>query len=112
VLQFRWFNKYEIQADEFFLRLRFFLQRLKDLPTIRFVVEIRNKALLDKRLTDLLREYNVALALKPSTGSGRPEPPSSSKQNGGYRRCVRVGLLAERNVSLSNQQHSLVIRQP
>lgn len=26
VLQFRWFNKYEIQADEFFPRLRFFLQ--------------------------------------------------------------------------------------
>jgi len=63
LLQFRWFNKYEIQADEFFLRLRFFLQRLKDLPAIRFVVEIRNKAWLDERLTDLLRECNVALAL-------------------------------------------------
>ncbi len=44
LLQFPWFNKYEIQADEFFRRLRFFLQRLKDLPTIRFVVEIRNRA--------------------------------------------------------------------
>ena len=72
VLQFRWFNKYEIQADEFFLRLRFFLQRLKDLPTIRFVVEIRNKAWLDKRLTDLLREYNVALALTDLSNMPRP----------------------------------------
>ena len=72
LLQFRWFNKYEIQADEFFLRLRFFLQRLKDLPTIRFVVEIRNRAWLDKRLTDLLREYNVALALTDISRMPRP----------------------------------------
>jgi uncharacterized protein YecE (DUF72 family) len=72
LLQFRWFNKYEIQADEFFLRLRFFLQRLKDLPTIRFVVEIRNKAWLDKRLTDLLREHSVAVALTDLSGMPRP----------------------------------------
>jgi uncharacterized protein YecE (DUF72 family) len=72
VLQFRWFNKYEIQADEFFVRLRFFLQRLRDLPTIRFVVEIRNKAWLDKRLTDLLRDYNVALALTDLSNMPRP----------------------------------------
>ena len=72
LLQFPWFNKHEIQADEFFLRLRFFLQRLKDLPTIRFVVEIRNRAWLDKRLTDLLREYNVALALTDISRMPRP----------------------------------------
>jgi len=72
LLQFRWFNKCVIQADEFFLRLRFFLQRLKDLPTNRFVVEIRNKAWLDKRLTDLLREYNVALALTDISRMPRP----------------------------------------
>ena len=72
LLQFRWFNKYEIQADEFIRRLRFFLQRLKDLPTVRFVVEIRNKAWLDKRLTDLLREYNVALALTDISRMPRP----------------------------------------
>jgi uncharacterized protein YecE (DUF72 family) len=59
LLQFRWFNKYEIQADEFFRRLQVFLNRMKDLPTVRFVVEIRNKAWLDKRFTDLLREHNV-----------------------------------------------------
>ena len=62
-LQFPWFSKYIMQQDEFCRRLRFFLNRLKDLPTVRFVVEIRNKAWLDKRFVDLLREYNVALAL-------------------------------------------------
>jgi uncharacterized protein YecE (DUF72 family) len=44
----------------------------KDLPTIRLVVEIRNKAWLDKRLTDLLREYNVALALTDLSNMPRP----------------------------------------
>ena len=39
LLQFPWFNKYEMQRDEFCRRLRFFLQRLKDLGTVRFVVE-------------------------------------------------------------------------
>ena len=71
MLQFPWFNKYEIQADEFFLRLRFFLQRLKDLPAIRYVVEIRNRAWLG-RLADLLREYNVALALTDISRMPRP----------------------------------------
>ena len=63
LLQFPWFSKYMMQPDEFCRRLRFFLQRIKDLPTVRFVVEIRNKKWLDKRFTDLLAEYNVALAL-------------------------------------------------
>jgi uncharacterized protein YecE (DUF72 family) len=72
LLQFPWFNKYEIQADEFFRRLRFFLQRLKDLPSDRLAVEIRNKAWLDKRLTDLLGEYNVALALTDLSRMPRP----------------------------------------
>jgi Protein of unknown function DUF72 len=39
---------------------------------LRFVVEIRNKAWLDKRLTDLLGEYNVALALTDLTNMPRP----------------------------------------
>ncbi len=42
MLQFPWFNKYDIQADEFLRRLRFLLQ-VKNLPTVRFVIEIRNK---------------------------------------------------------------------
>jgi uncharacterized protein YecE (DUF72 family) len=72
LLQFPWFNKHEIQADQFFRRLRFFLQRVKDLPTVRFVVEVRNRAWLDKRLTDLRREYNVALALTDISRMPRP----------------------------------------
>jgi uncharacterized protein YecE (DUF72 family) len=72
LLQFPWFNKYEIQADEFMARLRFFLNRVKDLPTVRFAVEIRNRTWLDKRFTDLLREYNVALALTDQSRMLRP----------------------------------------
>ena len=70
--QFPWFNKYEMQQDEFFRRLRFFLQRLTDLPTVRFVVEIRNRTWLDKRFTGLLREYKVALALTDLSRMPRP----------------------------------------
>ena len=72
LLQFPWFNKYEIQADEFMARLRFFLNRVKDLPTVRFAVEIRNRTWLDRRFTDLLREYNVALALTDQVRMLRP----------------------------------------
>jgi len=72
LLQFPWFSKYEMQPDEFSRRLRFFLQRLKDLPTVRLAVEIRNKAWLDKRFTNLLREYNVALALTDLARMPRP----------------------------------------
>jgi uncharacterized protein YecE (DUF72 family) len=63
LFQFPKFTQYQINAEEFSRRLRFLLNRVKDLPTVRFAVEIRNKAWLDKRFTDLLREYNVALAL-------------------------------------------------
>ena len=72
LLQFPWFNKYQIQADEFFCRLHLFLKRVKDLPTVRLVVEIRNRAWQDKRLTDLLREHNVALALTDLSNMPRP----------------------------------------
>jgi uncharacterized protein YecE (DUF72 family) len=72
LLQFPWFNKNEIQAEEFSRRLRFFLMRVKDLFTVRLAVEIRNKAWLDKRLTDLLREYNAALALTDLSNMPRP----------------------------------------
>jgi len=43
VLQFPWFNKHEIQLEEFLRRLPLFLQRVKNLPSVRFVIEIRNK---------------------------------------------------------------------
>jgi uncharacterized protein YecE (DUF72 family) len=72
LLQFPPFTKYQIQVDEFSRRLRFLLNRVKDLPTCRFVVEIRNKSWLDKRFTDLLREYNVALALTDTSFMPRP----------------------------------------
>jgi Uncharacterized conserved protein len=45
---------------------------VKHLPTVRLVVEIRNRAWLDKRITDLLREYNVALALTDLSNMRRP----------------------------------------
>jgi uncharacterized protein YecE (DUF72 family) len=72
LLQFPKFTKYQILPDEFSRRLRFLLNRVKDLPTVRFAVEIRNKAWLDKRFTDLLREYNVALALTDTSFMPRP----------------------------------------
>ena len=74
LLQFPRFTKYQIQADEFCRRLRFLLNRVKDMPTCKFAVEIRNKTWLDKRFTDLLGEYGVALALTvhaSPVGTGR-----------------------------------------
>ncbi|MGB7844161.1 MAG: DUF72 domain-containing protein [Candidatus Acidiferrum sp.] len=72
LLQFPRFSKSEMQAEEFSRHLRFFLNRVKDLPTCRFVVEIRNRTWLDERFTDLLREYNVALALTDTSFMPRP----------------------------------------
>jgi uncharacterized protein YecE (DUF72 family) len=72
LFQFPRFRKYEMEPDEFSRRLRFFLNRVKNLPTCRFVVEIRNRTWLDKRFTDLLREYNVALALTDTSFMPRP----------------------------------------
>lgn len=72
LLQFPKFSSYEIRPEEFSRRLRFFLQRVKDLPTVRFAVEIRNKSWLDNRFVDLLREYKVALALTDTSWMPRP----------------------------------------
>jgi uncharacterized protein YecE (DUF72 family) len=72
LLQFPRFAQYQIQVDEFSRRLRLLLIRVKDLPTVRFVVEIRNKSWLDKRFTDLLREHNVALALTDTSFMPKP----------------------------------------
>jgi uncharacterized protein YecE (DUF72 family) len=52
--------------------LRFFLTRVKDLKTVRFVVEIRNKPWLNERLLDVLRENRVALALSDTSFMPRP----------------------------------------
>jgi uncharacterized protein YecE (DUF72 family) len=72
LFQFPKFTKYQINAEEFSRRLRFILNRVKDLPTVRFAVEIRNKAWLDRRFTELLRENNVALALTDTSFMPRP----------------------------------------
>src|ERR1700674_1051087 len=50
LLQFPYFDKKAFKSvGEFLPRLRFFLKRLKDMPTCRFAVEIRNKNWLDAR---------------------------------------------------------------
>jgi uncharacterized protein YecE (DUF72 family) len=73
LFQFPHFSKYEFNGpDEFLRRLSLFLQRLKNLPNIRFVVEIRNKTWLDTRLTNLLKQHNVALALTDTSFMPRP----------------------------------------
>ena len=72
LFQFPKFTEYQINAEEFSHRLRSLLNRANPLPTVRFVVEIRNKPWLDKRFTDLLREYNVALALTDTSFMLRP----------------------------------------
>ncbi len=64
LLQFPYFNKSTFKSvGEFLPRVRFFLKRLQGMFTCKFAVEIRNKNWLDARFADLLREYNVALAL-------------------------------------------------
>jgi uncharacterized protein YecE (DUF72 family) len=72
LLQFPKFNKFVMNESEFLRRLRFFLARVKDLPTVRFVVEIRNKQWLTERLLDVLRENRVALALSDTSFMPRP----------------------------------------
>jgi len=72
VLQFPYFTKSEFKnANEFLPRLRFFLKKIHDIP-VKFVVEIRNRTWLDERFTDVLREYNVALALTDTSFLPRP----------------------------------------
>jgi uncharacterized protein YecE (DUF72 family) len=72
LLQFPKFDKFVMNEDEFLRRLRLFLARVKDLPKVRFVVEIRNKPWLTERLLDVLRENRVALALSDTSFMPRP----------------------------------------
>jgi uncharacterized protein YecE (DUF72 family) len=73
LFQFPHFNKYEFnRPDEFLRRLRLFLRRTGDMFTLKFAVEIRNKQWLNSRLTDLLGEYGVALALTDHSYMLRP----------------------------------------
>lgn len=73
LLQFPKFDKWVLKSpDEFRARLQSFFKRAADLNAGWFVVEVRNKDWLDARLTDLLREHNVALALTDTSFMPRP----------------------------------------
>ena|ERR1700739_378464 len=71
LFQFGYFNRSAFKSQaEFLARLKPFLNALpKD---HRFAVEIRNKQWLDVRLTDILRENGVALALIDQSWVPRP----------------------------------------
>ena len=73
LLQFPKFDKWVLKSsDDFRARLQPFFKRAADLNAGRFVVEVRNKDWLDARLTDLLREHNVGLALTDTSFMPRP----------------------------------------
>jgi uncharacterized protein YecE (DUF72 family) len=73
LFQFPYFSKYELKGpDEFLRRLQLFLKRTTEKFSLKFAVEIRNKSWLNSRLTDLLAEYKVALALTDTSFVPRP----------------------------------------
>ena len=73
LFQFPHFSKYEFSGSEEFLpRLSLFLKRATEVHGSKFAVEIRNKTWLNSRLTDLLGEYKVALALTDTSFMPRP----------------------------------------
>jgi uncharacterized protein YecE (DUF72 family) len=73
LFQFPHFSKYEFKGPgPLFSRLRVFLKRATEAYKCRFAVEIRNRTWVDARLTDLLREYKVALALADTSFIPRP----------------------------------------
>jgi uncharacterized protein YecE (DUF72 family) len=72
LFQFPNFDKWMLNDSGAFLaRLDSFFKRITN-PALRFAVEIRNKSWLDARLTDFLRERNVALALTDTSFMPRP----------------------------------------
>ncbi len=73
LFQFPHFSKYEFNGpDEFLRRLRLFLKRAGGMSGFKFAVEIRNETWLNSRLTDLLGEYGIALALTDTSFLPRP----------------------------------------
>jgi uncharacterized protein YecE (DUF72 family) len=72
LLQFPKFDKAVMNETKFLRLLQLFLARVKDLPKVRFVVEIRNKQWLTERLLDVLRQNRVALALSDTSSMPRP----------------------------------------
>jgi uncharacterized protein YecE (DUF72 family) len=71
IFQFPLFDRWKFTKQDSFLGvLTPFLEKL---PTDhKFVIEIRNKNWLDARFADVLREYNVALALTDTSFVPRP----------------------------------------
>jgi uncharacterized protein YecE (DUF72 family) len=73
LFQFPHFNRSELKGPgPLFSRLRVFLKRAAEAYKCRFAVQIRNRKLLDTRLTDLLGEHSVALALTDTSLMPRP----------------------------------------
>jgi uncharacterized protein YecE (DUF72 family) len=71
LFQFPHFDRWRFPKQDGFLAV--LIPFLKKLPADhKFVVEIRNKSWLDARFADLLREYNVALALTDTSFMPRP----------------------------------------
>jgi uncharacterized protein YecE (DUF72 family) len=71
VFQFPVFDRWKFPKQDSFLTV--LTPFLKKLPADHnFVIEIRNKTWLDARFADVLREYNVALALTDTSFMPRP----------------------------------------
>ena len=71
VFQFPLFDRWKFPKQDSFLGV--LTPFLKKLPTDhKFGIEIRNKTWLDARFADVLREYNVALALTDTSFMPRP----------------------------------------
>src|SRR5882724_7493804 len=71
VFQFPLFDRWKFPKQDSFLAV--LAPFLKKLPADhKFVVEIRNKTWLDARFADVLREYNVGLALTDISFMPRP----------------------------------------
>lgn len=71
LLQFGYFNLSTFRnGGEFLSRLKPFLEKVP--KGYKFAVEIRNKAWLDERFVDVLREHGVALALIDQSWMPRP----------------------------------------
>jgi uncharacterized protein YecE (DUF72 family) len=71
LLQFGYFNSSKFKnGSEFLARLKPFLEKLP--KGYKFAVEIRNKAWLEERFVDVLRQHGVALALIDQGWMPRP----------------------------------------
>jgi uncharacterized protein YecE (DUF72 family) len=71
VFQFPSFDRWKFpKQDSFLAVLAPFLKKLH--TDHKFVIEIRNKTWLDAKFADVLREYNVALALTDTSFMPRP----------------------------------------